>query len=132
MGQVTLKDIVWGGRIRRAYQGEIWRIATQAAVRACRGWLRRDPADGDANYFEFLDGKVWEVRGYFNSDCGMFWQGCLVKAYILYRLGLDPRVLLKKADLPPLEELERRVQEAQCMERGIMTADQNGEEDNGT
>jgi hypothetical protein len=36
----------------------------------------------------------------------MFWWGDQTRAYILYKLGLDARRLLRLKELPPLEALE--------------------------
>jgi hypothetical protein len=60
--------------------------------------------------FEFLDGGVRIVRGVFGPSSGMFWEGNLVKAYVLYELGLNAAKLLRRS-VPPHSELEHLVQE---------------------
>jgi hypothetical protein len=37
--------------------------------------------------------------------------GRLARAYVIYKLGLDARELLKDRKLPSLEELEKRVRQ---------------------
>src|SRR5262245_13866577 len=109
MTEIRLRDILWGGRIRNAYQAAVWRIATEAAAETKHAVHGSMLSSSSTKSLIFLDGGVRDTRGFFDSSCGMFLHGSLAKAYILYRLGFNARLLLKDKNLPSLEELEAQV-----------------------
>ena len=115
MSDVALKDIAWGGRIRKSYQEEVWAIAIEAAKEVGNestttywgGMLTSSCSIS----LEFLDGGVSDTRGTFDADCGMHWSGRLAKAFDIYRLRFDAGKLFKDSNLPDLKELMKRLKQ---------------------
>jgi hypothetical protein len=106
MANVTLKDIVWGGRIKRAWQSKIWAVAQKAAIDSETRFSGSMISSSERTYLRFLDGGVSNARGFFDSSCGMRFHGEQSQAYVLYRLGLNAKVLMKRRPVPSLAELE--------------------------
>ncbi len=106
----SLRDITVGGRIRKEFQSLVLKIAQQAAIRKTESVSGNMLTSKQATSFEFLDGGVRIVRGVFGPSSGMFWEGNLVKAYVLYELGLNAAKLLRRS-VPSHSELENLVQE---------------------
>jgi hypothetical protein len=105
MKAIKLRDVIWGGRVRRNYQAQVWKIAREAATGADSSTHGTMVSSSQSTSLRFLDGGVTDARGYFDSSSGMFVRGELAKAYILYRLGADARALMKNPSLPTLDEL---------------------------
>jgi hypothetical protein len=106
----SLQDITVGGRIRKEFQSLVLKIAQQAAIRKTESVSGNMLSSKQTTTFEFLDGGVRIVRGVFGPSSGMFWEGRLVKAYVLYELGLNAAKLLRRS-VPSHSELENLVQE---------------------
>jgi hypothetical protein len=106
----SLQDITVGGRIRKEFQSLVLKIAQQAAIRKTESVSGNMLSSKQTTTFEFLDGGVRIVRGVFGPSSGMFWEGSLVKAYVLYELGLNAAKLLRRS-VPSHGELENLVQE---------------------
>jgi hypothetical protein len=104
-----LSDIVWGGRIRPAYQWRIREIARGAAHTKTRSVHGTMVHSTESTTFRFLDGGLSEERGNFGPESGMRWFGKLAMAYLLYELGELPQELLGATDLPSKEQLRERV-----------------------
>jgi hypothetical protein len=57
--------------------------------------------------WEFLDGGVWEKRGWFGAGCGMFVSGVKARQYVLYQMGLPlEHLLARREEIVPLFQLE--------------------------
>lgn len=108
--QIRLRDVFWGGRVRRSFQDRVWNIARKASVRSSRSVSGNMVSSSETYYLHFLDGGVRQSRGYFDSTCGMFCIGRHATAYVLYQLGADARVLLRDPGLPSASELKRAVE----------------------
>ncbi len=106
---VMLRDIVWGGRVRRAWQSKIWEIAQGAATSSDSRFDGNMVSSSQTTYHRFLDGGVSDTRGFFDSSSGMRIHGKHSQAYILYRLGLKAKELIKGCDVPSLAELEKQL-----------------------
>ena len=107
--EVRLRDVTWGGRIRRAYQVNVLAIARQAA-KSRRGVVHGSMAcSTHTDIYDFLDGGLHETRGEFGPGSGMYVYGELAMIHVLYELGLTPQALLRRKKLPSREELQERV-----------------------
>lgn len=105
----TLKDLTWGGRVRTKYQYAVWDIAQQVA-RSTDHSIRGSMLSSSETFaLYFLDGGVSETHGYFGSSSGMHLFGRKAVAYILYRLGVDPRRLMRDRKIPDLAALEEEL-----------------------
>ena len=107
---VTLRDVTVGGRIRKQFQSSIWAIAQRAASRQSESFKGNMLTSSQATSLAFLDGSVSITRGAFGPSSGMFWDGTLVKAFILYELGFNAEQLLRQR-LPSHQDLNLLVQE---------------------
>ncbi len=107
---VTLRDVTVGGRLRKKFQSSIWAIAQRAASRQSESFKGNMLTSSQATSLAFLDGSVSISRGAFGPSSGMFWDGTLVKAFILYELGFNAEQLLRQR-LPTHKELNLMVQE---------------------
>ncbi len=107
---VTLRDVTVGGRLRKKFQSSIWAIAQRAASRQSESFKGNMLTSSQTNSLAFLDGSVSITRGKFGPSSGMFWDGTLVKAFILYELGFNAEQLLRQR-LPTHKELNLMVQE---------------------
>jgi hypothetical protein len=107
--EVRLRDVTWGGRIRRAYQGKVLAIARRAA-RSRSGAVHGSMVfSTHTAIYEFLDGGLRETRGEFGPRSGMCVYGELAMIHVLYELGLSPQALLRRKKLPSKGELRERV-----------------------
>ena len=106
----SLRDITVGGRIRKDFQSFVLEIAQQAAIRKTESFSGNMLTSKQTTSIEFLDGGVRIVRGEFGPSSGMFWEGNLVKAYVLYELGLNATELLRTS-VPSHSELKHLIQE---------------------
>lgn len=109
MPEVRLRDITWGGRVRRLWQSQVWKIASKAAVDHSRSYHGNMVTSSETHTLRFLDGGVSDSRGFFDASCGMFIYGKLARAYVLYELGLDATKLLRIKKLPSHRDLQRMV-----------------------
>lgn len=107
---VTLRDVTVGGRIRKQFQSSIWAIAQKAASRQSESLNGNMLTSRQTTSLAFLDGSVSITRGEFGPSAGMFWDGTLVKAFILNELGFDAERLLRQS-LPSHKELKLMVRE---------------------
>jgi hypothetical protein len=112
MAKVTMKDIVWGGRIKQAWQSKIWAIAQEVAIDSETSYSGGMLSSLQTTYLWFLDGGVTNTRGVFDSRCGMRFRGEQAQAYVLYRLGLNAKQLMKGCDLPHFSEMEKLLPKA--------------------
>jgi hypothetical protein len=109
-GPARLTDIFWGGRVRRAYQIRLRSIAEKAAVESDTKYEGSIISSAQQTNWNFLDGGVWEKRGWFEADCGMFVWGAKARQYVLYRLGLSlSRLLAKKEEIVPFSQLRAKL-----------------------
>jgi hypothetical protein len=109
MANVALKDIVWGGRIRRAWQPKVWAIAKEVATDSKTSYFGSMASSSQQTRLLFLDGGVSDIRGFFDSSSGMRFLGEHSQAYVLYRLGLNAKALMKGCNVPSLAELEKQL-----------------------
>jgi hypothetical protein len=107
---VTLRDVTVGGRIRKQFQSSVWTIAQKAASRQNESIVGNMLTSRQTTSLTFLDGEVSITRGEFGPSSGMFWDGILVKAFILYELGFDAERLLRQS-LPSHKALKLSVRE---------------------
>jgi hypothetical protein len=117
MPNVKLKDIVWGGRIRRAWQSKVWTVARKVATDTETRFSGNMVSSSERTYVRFLDGGVSDTRGFFDSSCGMQFHGEHSQAYVLYRLGLDARSLMRRRQVPSLTELEAALRKQRSRRR---------------
>ena len=110
---VTLRDVTVGGRIRKQFQSSIWAIAQMAASRRSESFKGNMLTSSQTTSLAFLDGSVSVTRGEFGPSSGMFWNGTLVKAFILNELGFDAERLLRQS-LPSHKELKLMVREGRA------------------
>jgi hypothetical protein len=110
---VTLRDVTVGGRVRKQFQSSIWAIAQSAASRQSESLNGNMLTSRQTTSLAFLDGSVSVTRGEFGPSSGMFWDGKLVKAFILYELGFDAERLLRQS-LPSHKELKLIVREGRA------------------
>lgn len=106
----TLRDVTVGGRIRKQYQPAVWKIAQKAASRRSESIKGNMLTSRQTTLLAFLDGSVCVTRGEFGPTSGMFWDGLLVKAFVLYELGFNAGKLLGRS-VPSHRELKRQVLE---------------------
>jgi hypothetical protein len=89
-----------------SYQDRVWRIAERAAVafeRQVRGSML---SSSETTCLNFLDGGVYQSQGFRGSSSGMFVEGELATAYVLHRLRLNARRLLRSETIATLAVLE--------------------------
>lgn len=103
---LKLRDITWGGRIRRSYQSQVWAIAEKAATCRDTTFTGSMVSSKENISLRFLDGGVSNSRGYFDASSGMRWHGDRAIAYVLYKLGAHAPTVLKRPSCPTIEELE--------------------------
>lgn len=106
----TLRDVTVGGRIRKQFQSSIWSIAQKAASRQNESIKGNMLTSRQTTSLDFLDGGVRVTRGEFGASSGMFWDGLLVKAFILYELGFDAERFLHQR-VPSHKELKLLVKQ---------------------
>lgn len=104
---VRLIDVFWGGRVRRSYQAQVRSIALEAAVDSRASFQGNTITRAERTDWKFLDGGVWEKRGWFDAGCGMFVSGVKARQYVLCRLGLSLDRLLagKTQEIVPFSQL---------------------------
>ncbi len=103
---MRLNELVWGGRVRCSFQSAVWRIAEKHAVKRTGSTSGSMVSSSQTTTLGFLDGGVSLTRGYFDASSGMRWFGKNATAFIIYKLGHDPKELLRDSRLPSLRELE--------------------------
>jgi len=103
------KDLFWGGRVRRKYQDRIWELAYEVSIDRGRRYSGGMVSSSETNTARFLDGGVSDTRGYFDASCGMWMGGREATAYILWKLGADPRQILGDETIPTLRTLQRHL-----------------------
>ena len=113
---VTLWDVTVGGRIRKQFQSSIWAIAQMAASRQSESLNGNMLTSRHTTSLAFLDGAVSVTRGEFGPSSGMFWDGLLVKAFILYELGFDAERFLRQS-VPSHKELKLLVSDGRAAKR---------------
>jgi hypothetical protein len=118
MAKLKLRDIVWGGRIKRKWQSKVWAIARQVATHSGTKYSGSTVSSSQRMYLEFLDGGVSETRGFFDASSGMRFHGKRAQAYVLYRLGLSAEALMKGFEVPSIEELEKELRKTKRRARG--------------
>jgi hypothetical protein len=106
---IRLKDITWGGRIRTVCQSFVWDIASEVAIDSGRSYSGNMLSSRETFWLRFLDGGISHTFGSFDASSGMHWHGERAKAYILYRLGLNPGDLLGLRSVPTFQELEEEL-----------------------
>ena len=104
-----LSDLEWGGRVRRAFQERVAVIATKAARSRTRWGDGSLLSSSESTLTGFLDGGLRITRGYFDTSSGMFLQGRLARAFVVYELGSDAREVLKDRGLPSRRDLKAQV-----------------------
>ena len=107
--KITLKDISWGGRIRKSFQSQVWSTAQEAATDCAQSYSGNMLSSTSQQSLHFLDGGVTETRGSFDAGSGMRWHGKFAKAYIIYCLGYDARKILGDNKIPSFVELKRKL-----------------------
>lgn len=104
-----LSDFEWGGRVRPRWQFKVVKIAREINTSPTTSFSGNMVSSSETTYWPFLDGGVRVTTGPLKNASGTFVTGEKSRAYILYRLGADPKLLLKKMSLPELDELQREL-----------------------